>query len=196
MSTTRYELEHLRGIGLILALSAALLASGCGGGSSAPVALQSAGAVMTYALRDATDSLACSAADGVETAGTADVNKVVASCSEKSYTLGGTISGLTHTGLVLANGASIVPVPAHTTSFTLPTPVAYAGRYAVTVAAQPAWLTCSVSNGAGLMPASNVTSVKVRCLDNTDPPDANARSFKAAGLVLFLELARSARPRF
>lgn len=103
MSTTRYELEDLRGIGLIWVLSAALLASDCGGGSSAPVALRSAGAVMTYALQDAADNLACSAANGVETAGTADVNKVVASCSENSYTLGGTISGLTRTGLVLAS---------------------------------------------------------------------------------------------
>jgi hypothetical protein len=151
---------------------------------------------MAYALQDAADNFACSAANGVETAGTAGVNKVVATCSEKSYTLGGTISGLTRTGLVLANGDNIVPVPAHTTTFTLPTPLAYAKRYAVTVAAQPAWLICSVSNGAGLMPASNVTSVRVKCLDNANAPDTNARSLKATGLVLFLELARSAHSRF
>jgi hypothetical protein len=189
-------LEDLRGIGLIWALLAALLASGCGGGSSGPIGLQSAGSVMTYALQDASDILACSASNGVGTAGSGDVNKVVASCSEKFYTLGGTISGLTRTGLVLASGANIVTVAAHTTSFTLPTSVAYANPYAVTVAAQPAGLTCSVSNGAGLMPASSVTSVKVRCLDNADPAGANARSMNATGLVLLLGLARSARPRF
>jgi hypothetical protein len=196
MSTTRYELEDPRGIGLICALSAALLATSCGGGSSGAVALQSAGSVMTYALQDASDILACGSANSVGTAGTADVNKVVASCSEKVYTLGGTISGLTRTGLVLANGANIVPVPAYTTGFTLPTLVAYANRYAMTVAAQPAGLTCSLSNGAGLMPASNVTSVKVKCLDNADPAGATARGLNATRLVLLLELARSARPRF
>jgi hypothetical protein len=196
MSTTRYEFEDLRGVWLIWALSSALLASGCGGGSSGPIGLQSAGSVMTYALQDASDTLACSAFNGARTAGTADVNKVVANCSEKFCTLGGTISGLTRTGLVLASGANIVPVPAHTTSFTLPTSAVYANRYAVTVAAQPAGLTCSVSNGAGLMPASNVTSVKVKCLDNADPAGANARSMNATGLVLFLALARSARARF
>src|SRR5271169_5768407 len=66
--------------------------------------------------------------------------------SEKFHTLGGTISGLTRTGLVLANGANIVSVAANTTSFTLPTPVAYADGYGVTVAAQPAGLSCMVSN--------------------------------------------------
>jgi hypothetical protein len=196
MSTTRCELEDLRGIGLIWALWAALLASGCGGGSSGPIGLQSAGPVMTYALQDASDILACSASNGVETAGTADVNKVVGSCSDKFYTLGGTISGLTRTGLVLTSGANIVPVAAHTTSFTLPTSVAYANRFAVTVAAQPAGLICSVSNGAGLMPATNVTSIKVKCLDNIDPASASARSLNATRLVLFLGLARSARARF
>jgi hypothetical protein len=195
-SGDRCELEDLRGIGLIWALLAALLASGCGGGSSGPIGLQSAGSVITYALQDASDILACSDSNGVGTAGTADLNKAVASCSGKLYTLGGTISGLTRAGLVLTSGANIVPVASHTTSFTLPTSVAYGNRYAVAVAAQPAGLTCSVSNGAGLMPASNVTSVKVKCLDSADPASANARSLNATALVLFLGLARSARSRF
>ena len=148
---------------------------------------------MTYALQDASDILACSASNGVGTAGSGDVNKVVASCSEKFYTLGGTISGLTRTGLVLTSGANIVPVAAHTTSFTLPTPVAYANRYAVTVATQPEGLTCSVSHGSGAMPAGDVTRVRVKCLENAYPVSAAAGSLDTTGLMLLLALARSSR---
>ena len=113
--------------------------------------------------------------------------------SERFHTLGGTISGLTRTGLVLANGANIVSVPANTTSFTLPTPVAYAAGYGVTVATQPAGLSCMVSNGSGSMPASDVTSVKVKCLDDPATVGATAKGLNARGLVLFLGLARSTR---
>ncbi len=100
---------------------------------------------------------------------------------------------MTRAGLVLANGADIVPVAANTTSLTLPRPVAYTHGYAVTVATQPEGLTCSVSNGSGLMPASNVTKIKVKCLDNADSVGASARDLNPTGLVLFLALARSTR---
>lgn len=116
-----------------------------------------------------------------------------AATSETFHTLGGSISGLTRTGLVLANGANTVSVAANTTSFTLPTPVAYANGYGVTVAAQPAGLNCMVSNGSGSMPASDVTSLKVKCVDDEATVGATDKGLNARGLVVFLGLARSAR---
>ena len=175
---------------MVWALAAALLASGCGGGSSGPVTLHSEGSVTTYALNGLVAGLTGCVANG---AGTAKVNNVVGTCPDEFYTLGGTINGLTRTGLALANGANIVSVAPNTTSFKLPTPVAYANSYAVTVAAQPAGLTCSVSNGSGLMPAGNVTGVRVKCLENTYTIGGTASDVNAKGLVLFLGLARSAR---
>jgi len=121
------------------------------------------------------------------------LQSAAAATSEKFYTLGGTISGLNRAGLVLANGANIVPVAANTTSFTLPMPVAYANGYGVTVAVQPAGLSCAVGNGSGSMPAPDVTSVKVKCLDEADTIGGTAKGLNAKGLVLFLGLARSAR---
>ena len=199
MSTTRYEHKDLRGIGVIGALAAALLASACGDESSDPTTQHSGGSVLNagsaYAatVQGTPDGLTCSVANDVGTADIANVNDGVATCSEKLYTLGGTISGLTRAGLVLANGADIVPVAANTTSLSLPTPVAYTHGYAVTVASQPEGLICSVSNGSGLMPASNITNIKVKCLDNADSVGASARDLNPTGLVLFLALARSAR---
>jgi len=177
MPTTRYEQQGLRGIGVILALAAALLASACGGGSSGPVTEQSGAAT----VQGTPDGTPCSAANGV-------------TCSEQLYTLSGVISGLTRAGLALANGAHIVRVAPNATSFTLPAPLAHTNRYAVTVASQPAGLTCSVRNGSGSMPASNVTNVRVKCLD-TDTVDGTAGALNTTGLVLFLGLARSTRLR-
>jgi hypothetical protein len=185
MSATRYQDGDLRAIGVICAVAAALLASACDG-SSDPLVLQAT-------VQSAPNGSTCSTANGVATAATADVSNVVVTCSDKFYTLGGTIRGLTGAGLVLANGDNTVSVPANSTSFTLPTPLPYTNRYAVTVAAQPAGLTCSVSNGSGAMPASDVTSIKVKCLDNANTVGGITKDLNATRLVLLLALARSAR---
>ena len=53
--------------------------------------------------------------------------------SVASYTLGGTIVGLTAGGLVLANGTDTVSPAQGATSFVFPTPVASGTVYVVTV---------------------------------------------------------------
>jgi hypothetical protein len=196
-SVTTYALSGsvagLAGPGLVLADRGATVTVNPGATSFTFGSVLDAGSPYAVTVEGTPDGLTCSVANGVGSAAMADVNNVVVTCSEKFYTLRGTISGLTRTGLALANGAHIVPVAANTTSFTLPTPVAYTHGYAVTVATQPEGLTCSVSNGSGSMPASNVTSIKVKCLDNASTVGEAARDLNAKGLVLFLGLARSSR---
>jgi len=80
-----------------------------------------------------------------------------------SYTIGGTISGLTQGGLMLANGADNVSPAANATSFVFPTALATGVNYSVTVTTQPNGLTCSVTNGSGTVGSSNVTNVQVAC---------------------------------
>ena len=64
----------------------------------------------------------------------------------QSYTIGGTVSGLTASGLVLQNnGGDNLTVAANATSFTFPTKVAANGAYAVTVMTQPTNETCTVT---------------------------------------------------
>jgi uncharacterized repeat protein (TIGR03803 family) len=77
--------------------------------------------------------------------------------------VGGTISGLTAGGLVLAGGTDALPVPAGATSFTMPTPVAIGSVYNIAVLTQPAGLSCLVANGTGSMPFGNVANVRVLC---------------------------------
>ncbi len=80
-----------------------------------------------------------------------------------TYTIGGTISGLTATGLVLQdNGGNSLTVSAGATSFTFTTAITSGGAYNVTVLTQPTGENCTVSSPSGTATA-NVTSVSVAC---------------------------------
>jgi Galactose oxidase, central domain/Kelch motif len=85
-----------------------------------------------------------------------------------TFTIGGTVTGLTETGLVLADNATdtltITPgVSGASVSFTFKDQVSSA--YAVTVQTQPTGQTCVVSGGTGTATA-NVTTVAVACTTN------------------------------
>ena len=83
-----------------------------------------------------------------------------------SYTIGGTISGLTESGLTLADASQSVSPAANAASFTFPTSVASGSSYSVTVSAQPSGFTCSVSGGSGTVSSANVTNIQVSCAAN------------------------------
>jgi hypothetical protein len=127
----------------------------------------------------------CTVTNGSGVATTANISNVVVTCSNKTFDVGGTISGLTASGLVLANGSDTLTVPAGATSFTMPTGVAYGSSYNVTVTTQPTGLTCDVTNGTGTMGTTAVTNIAVKC---TDEPLAVGGSISglehATGLVL------------
>ena len=84
--------------------------------------------------------------------------------SPATYTIGGTVTGLTGAGLVLQdNGGDNLTVSANATSFTFATAITSGGAYSVTVFAQPAGESCTVTSGGGTATA-NVTSVSVACI--------------------------------
>ena len=90
---------------------------------------------------------------------------LVASCVTNTYRVGGTVSGLTGTGLVLRdNGGDDRSINADG-SFTFTTPVASGAAYNVTVATQPSSpaQSCVVSNGMGTISAGPVSGVTIAC---------------------------------
>jgi hypothetical protein len=84
--------------------------------------------------------------------------------SGATYTVGGTVSGLTGTVVLQDNGGDDLTVSA-SGSFTFATPLAQGAPYDVTVGTEPAGQTCTVSGGSGTMPAASITTVSVTCVE-------------------------------
>jgi hypothetical protein len=133
--------------------------------------------------------LMCSFSSGVgitPSSGTMPASNVTTTalvCSPQSYTLGGSVSGLTSGTLVLANGSDTVSVTSDG-SFQMPTAVAYGASYAVTVLTAPSGLTCTVSNGDNTMPAQAVSNVSVLCAPTTYTIGGSISNLVGSGLVL------------
>lgn len=89
--------------------------------------------------------------NGAGTVATTDVTHVLVACSAQSFFVGGTVNGLSGTGLVLANGADHLVVAEGATTFTLADAVVTAGGYAVTVESASSGLTCSLANATGVI---------------------------------------------
>lgn len=82
----------------------------------------------------------------------------------RSFTLGGTVVGLSGSGLILANGSTNVQVNANG-AFAFPGTLLSGATYNVTVDAHPRNpdQECSVANGSGTL-SGNVTSISVTCV--------------------------------
>jgi hypothetical protein len=110
-------------------------------------------------------SQSCSVASGSGKA-SANVNNVAVTCvnAATSATIGGTVSGLAGTGLVLQNNGGDSLSITGNGAFTFKTPVT-TGTYAVTVQTQPITPNqiCTVASGSGTA-TGNVTNVAVTCV--------------------------------
>ena len=80
-----------------------------------------------------------------------------------TYTIGGTVSGLTGTGLVLQNNGGDNRAVTADGAFTFATAIGAGAAYGVTVLTQPSGQTCTAQNGSGTANA-NVTNVAVSCV--------------------------------
>lgn len=105
-------------------------------------------------------------------------------CTVNSFAVGGTITGLIATGLVLQlNGGSPLQIAAGSGGFSFP-PIASGAAYAVTVSAQPAGQSCVVANGTGTVGNANVGNVVVTCQSITYTIGGAIAGLTGSGLVL------------
>jgi len=89
--------------------------------------------------------------------------------SETQFSVGGTVTGLTGSGLVLQNnGSDNLSVPLDG-SFTFASLLKQNEPYSVTVSTQPTSpvQTCSVTNGSGTITSSNISDIVVSCVGST-----------------------------
>lgn len=85
------------------------------------------------------------------------------SCVTDQFTIGGTVSGLIGTGLVLQNNAGDDLMISANGPFTFATALEDGSSYVVTVLSQATDQTCSVTNGSGVLAGADVTNVEITC---------------------------------
>jgi hypothetical protein len=110
----------------------------------------------------------CTPAANTGTASVYTVYYVTVTCTANPWVLGGTVKGLTSTGLVLANGSdttAVLPAGGADVKFTFPTKVGNTAQYGVTVLTQPTGQTCTVDStlNPGTMPNSDLLTLGVTC---------------------------------
>jgi subtilisin family serine protease len=94
-----------------------------------------------------------------------------------TFTVGGTVNGLTAAGLnLLLNGSETANIDTSGGVFNFTTLVPVGSTFSVVVASQPTGETCALDNGGGAMPAANVT-ITVTC------SALSGGSFSIAGVV-------------
>ena len=145
--------------------------SGCGGGSS---------------------SGASSSSSSSNASSSSSSNSSSSSSSVASFTIGGSVSGLTGSGLALQNNAGDDLAIAANGTFAFTTAVVSGGAYSVTIKTQPTATpaeSCAVTTGSGMVASANITSVGVSChvlvakflyVPNSTSSDISAYSINAA----------------
>ena len=100
----------------------------------------------------------CTVSNGSGNA-TANVTNVAVKCVTGAFTVGGKVTGLSGTGLVLQNNDTDNLTISADGAFTFATQLASGMAYAVTILTQPAGQICSVTSGSGAVGAAVVDDV-------------------------------------
>jgi hypothetical protein len=114
-------------------------------------------------IQSSPSNAVCTVTNGKGRTGAFNITSVIVSCITNTYDLGGSISGLGASGLVLVNGADRVTVAPGASTFNM-AKVADSAPYGVTILTQPTDRTCSVQNGVGTMGAGPVSNIQVTCV--------------------------------
>lgn len=104
----------------------------------------------------------CTVASGSGTIVGANITTVSIACSSSTYTVSGSISGLSGS-VVLQNNAGDSLTRSANGAFTFPTRLADTSGYAVTVLTHPPGQLCTVTNATGTISGADVSNVSVTC---------------------------------
>jgi 6-phosphogluconolactonase (cycloisomerase 2 family) len=197
------SITGLLGTGLILQDTVsnektAALAATATGYTISPGVDTGANYTITVAQQPSNPTQQCSVSNGSGQVGTVDLTTIAVSCVTSSYSLGGTVSGLAGTGLVLQEATSkqtfgpITFSGSSSATFSFAKQLLSGAAYQISVTAQPTKLnqTCAVQNntGSGVIGSSAVDTVQVNCVTNrygiSGSIDGPAAS-NTVGLVLY-----------
>ena len=122
----------------------------------------------------------------------ADVNNIAINCTTQSYTLGGTVTGLSGSGLQLQiNGSEVLavtPSETGTVAFQFTQALIDGSNYNVLVLTQPSApdQLCGVTNGGGVLQGSAVTNISISCVTatTTHSISGSVEGLQGSGLIL------------
>ncbi len=129
-----------------------------------PVAMGGAYKVTVH-TQPAVPSQKCVVTDGGGVVASSNVTSVVVKCTTNKFTVGGMVTGLAGSGLVLQNnGSDDLPI-ASNGAFTFATSIASGSSYLVSVSTEPSLPTqiCMVTLGSGTVTNKDITTVNVAC---------------------------------
>ncbi|MGO8816531.1 MAG: kelch repeat-containing protein [Terriglobia bacterium] len=177
----------LAGTGLVLQNNGGNNLSVTANGSFTFTAALASGAAynVTVSTQPSNPTQTCAVTSGTGTV-SSNVTSVAVACTTNTYTVGGTVSGLSGSGLVLQdNGGNNLAVTANG-SFTFTTAINSGTAYSVAVLTQPSDVsqTCVASSNSGTVTSSDVTSVAVACTTDTFTVGGTVSGLAGTGLVL------------
>lgn len=108
----------------------------------------------------------CSVSNSSGTISTSNITNANVTCLSV-YTVSGSISGLTSSGLILKMNSSSKIIASGATSFAFSTQLTSGSPYNVSITSQPSGLICTVINPSGVIASSNITNVSVPCVTPT-----------------------------
>jgi hypothetical protein len=121
---------------------------------------------ITVQAQPTNPSQTCVVSSGSGTVSGGAVSNIAVTCSTNTYALGGTVSGMVGSGLVLSNGSEILAVSANG-SFTFGSAVTSGTSYSVAIQSQPslpgALETCATTSNTGIVASAAVASIVVTC---------------------------------
>lgn len=125
----------------------------------------------------------CAVTGGTGTMGAADAALAV-TCATDRFEIGGTVTGLEGSGLVVSLNGTYDAALATTGAFTFAAALESGATFAVTVVSQPAGQACAVTGGSGTVAGADVTTVAVACATSGYPIGGTVRGLLGSGLVL------------
>ncbi len=127
----------------------------------------------------------CVVSQGAGTISGAVVSDIAVSCTTHSYAVGGSVSGLSGTVVLLNNDGDELTLTENG-DFAFSTEVAHGEAYAVTVKTQPDDQSCEVSAGSGTVDAAVVSTVEISCANNPHVVGGSVTGLEGESVVLQL----------
>ena len=160
--TVSGSIAGLSAAGLVLRMNSANLIVANGANSFKFATTLTSNSTYTVSVGIQPAGYICSVVNGFGTISNANITNVSVECA-KTYTVGGSITGLTKAGLILKlNGGATKIVASGATTYTFSTSLTAGTSYLVTLQS-PAGLICTAINNSGVMGTANLTNANIDC---------------------------------